>query len=766
VNQAVLLVNDDPDQLELLSGLLSRAGAVVHQAATGTAALEAALLLDLDAIVISDVSTPGIDGAALCRAIRANADLRDIPVLLVSGVRENGEGIARGFSAGADDYLELTDDPIRVVARVARLAQRRKTEQALRRSEAELRALFAGLSDIVLVLDGDGRYLRIAPTKPRALYRPSAELIGRTLHDVFPPQQATLFLMQIQRALAADAPHAFEYAMSINGEEFWFEATVSPTHNGTVFWVARDVTTQKRAQAALHASEARMRQLIDSTAEGIIGIDLDGRCTTSNRAAMEMLGYSVADEIVGKPMHPLVHHMRPDGTAYPVEECPIVRSLRDGIAVHVDNEVFMRRDGTALQVSYWASPVRGEGRITGCVVTFLDTTEQRLLQEKFIQAQKMEAVGRLAAGIAHDFNNLLTAIIGFSELVIHQLPAASQTRLDVEEIRLAGTRAVTLTRQLLTFSRRQVLNPTVLDLNVVVAQTESLLRRVIGEDIILRTTLPPGLSPVRADVGQLEQVLVNLAVNARDAMPGGGTLTIETAEVDISDTYAATHPPMGTGRYVMVAVSDTGHGMDDEVRAHLFEPFFTTKGAGRGTGLGLSTVYGIVQQSGGFIWVYSEVGRGSSFKIYLPRVTDEPAQRVRGVEEIETGGTETILVIEDAHDVRILTRQILQRAGYKVLTAVNGEEAQRIAAAHAGSLDLVLTDVVMPEMGGRDAVRRLGATRPGIRVLYMSGYPDGSIASQGVLDPGVAFLAKPFTPNGLLRHVRELLDAPNHKSDK
>jgi two-component system cell cycle sensor histidine kinase/response regulator CckA len=761
VNQTILIVNDDADQRELLATVLTLAGAIVHQAGDGAEAFAAALDLEPDAIV-TDVNMPRMDGIALCRAVRADADLRDVPVLLVSAISRDSAAAAEGFAAGADDYLELPYEPMRLVAKVARLAQRRSAERTLRHSEAELRALFAGLSDVVLVLDVDGTYIRVAPTRTRMLYRPSAELVGSTLHDVFPAEQADLYLREIRRALTSGVPREFEYTVQIDGEDVWFDATLSPTPDHVVFWVARDVTKRRQAEAALQQSEARMRLLVDSTAEGIIGIDLEGRCTTCNRAAVEMLGYESAADVLGKPMHPLVHHTRADGTPNPLDHCAIMHSLRDGVAVHVDDEVFRRRDGGAFPVAYHASPVRGDGAITGCVVTFLDTTDQRLLQEKLIQSQKMEAVGRLGAGIAHDFNNLLTAIIGFSELVIQALPVGCPPREDAEQIRQAGERAGILTRQLLAFSRRQVLKPVLLDLNAVVERTEAILKRVIGEDINLHTVLPCGLSLVRADLGQLEQVLMNLAVNAKDAMPGGGTLTIETAEVDLDRSYDSLRAPVEAGRYMMAAVTDTGHGMDEYVRAHLFEPFFTTKDPGHGTGLGLSTVHDIVRQCGGAIWVDSEVGRGTTFKIYLPCVGGDHAHSAMpaGAGQPNPRGTETLLLVEDAPHVRALAQQILQRAGYTVLVAINGEEAVRVAARHQHVLDLVLTDVVMPMMGGRAAADHIRGPHPESRVIYMSGYPDSSIVHQGVLNPGVAFLEKPFTPGGLLRKVRDVLDGP------
>jgi signal transduction histidine kinase len=389
------------------------------------------------------------------------------------------------------------------------------------------------------------------------------------------------------------------------------------------------------------------------------------------------------------------------------------------------------------------------------------TRELSQAQDQLRQAQKMEAVGRLAGGVAHDFNNLLTAITGYSDLLMSDLAEGDPRRADLEQIKHAADRAAGLTRQLLAFSRRQVLQPRVLDLNVVITDVEKMLRRVIGEDIDLVTIPGSALGRVKADPGQLDQVILNLAVNARDAMPEGGKLTIETANVELDGAYALRHIAVRPGPYVMLAVSDTGCGMDAEILARLFEPFFTTKEVGKGTGLGLATVYGIVTQSGGSISVYSEPGRGTTFKMYLPRVKEAVETRVVVASpDTPVRGSETILVVEDEEAVRSLARLVLERKGYTVLEARHGTEALRVSERHEGPIALVLTDLVMPGLGGRELAGRLATVRPDTKVLYMSGYTDNAIVHQGVLDAGAAFLSKPFTPDALARKVREVLDAP------
>ncbi len=392
--------------------------------------------------------------------------------------------------------------------------------------------------------------------------------------------------------------------------------------------------------------------------------------------------------------------------------------------------------------------------------------ERRELESQLLQAQKMEAVGRLAGGVAHDFNNLLTAILGSVELLLADTAAAAKGREELEIIREAATRAQDLIRQLLAFSARQVLRPSVLDLNQLVGNVSKMLRRVIGEDVRLATTLATDLGPVRADRGQLEQILVNLAVNARDAMPDGGQLTIATANVEhaVGHQTASPHdhrspPPPPPGPYVLLQVTDTGVGMSADVQAHLFEPFFTTKPRGKGTGLGLATVYGIVRQSGGHITVESTPGQGAQFRIYLPRV-DAPVDALAGPGAVRAPvtGTETVLLTEDDQLVRLLARTVLVRAGYAVLEAAGGQEALGLAESHSGPIHLLLTDVVMPDMNGRELMHRLAARRPDMKVLYVTGYSDEAVAQHGVLDPGTAFLPKPFTPEALTRKVREVLD--------
>jgi PAS domain S-box-containing protein len=391
------------------------------------------------------------------------------------------------------------------------------------------------------------------------------------------------------------------------------------------------------------------------------------------------------------------------------------------------------------------------------VAVFDNVTERRKLEDQFRQSQKMEAVGRLAGGVAHDFNNLLTVINGYSELLLRQIGENSPLRKEVDEIRKAGDRASMLTQQLLAFSRRQVLQPKVLDLNSAVSGMATMLRRLIGEDIDLRILPGEGLGRVKADPGQVEQIILNLVVNARDAMPGGGRLSIETSNTFLDGTFSSKHPYAVTGPHLLLAVSDTGVGMSEDTQAHLFEPFFTTKETGKGTGLGLSTVYGIVEQSQGYIHVYSELGKGTTVKIYLPRVEGED-ETVSPVSAPAPHGTETVLVAEDNAQVRDFVTRVLSAKGYRVLSASEGFEALRLCGECADPVDLLVTDVVMPRMGGRELASRVETAKPGVRVLFVSGYTEDAISHHGILEEGLQFLQKPFTTDALLRKVREVLD--------
>jgi two-component system, cell cycle sensor histidine kinase and response regulator CckA len=517
--------------------------------------------------------------------------------------------------------------------------------------------------------------------------------------------------------------------------------------------VLRYAIERKRAEQELVAREERFRALVEHSADAIALLDRTGALIYASHSTERVLGYR-ADEVLGRRAVDLIH---PDDVAAVAGRLLELQD-RPGTAVVMEAR-YRHKDGSWRYGECSVANRLSDPTVRALVLNYREITERRRLEEQLRQAQKMEAVGRLAGGVAHDFNNVLTAIFGYADLLNEELPEGHQARQDLDEIRKAAQRASTLTRQLLAFSRQQVLQPMVLSLNDLVEDIQNMLMRLIGEDVQLRLGLTPDAGNVRADAGQVQQVLMNLVVNARDAMPKGGKLLVETANADLTEQYAELHQPVVPGRYVMLAVSDTGTGMDAETRVRIFEPFFTTKEKGRGTGLGLSTVYGIVQQSGGYIWVYSEPGRGTTFKLYFPRV-DAPADTPAPAREAVTlTGTETILLAEDDEMLRPLSKGLLERLGYRVLDAEDASRALALARAHPGPIQLLVADVVMPGASGRELARRLTESRPDTKVLYVSGYTDDAIVHHGMLEAGLNFLQKPFTPAVLARKVREVLDA-------
>jgi len=1019
----VLNIEDSERDASLLRRHLLQAGyQLAFERVETPAAMKVALERQEWDVILCDYSMPQFSANAALALLKETG--LDIPFIIISGTI--GEDLAvSALLAGANDYL-MKNNLARLGPAIERELEeieshkaRRQAEEALKASEAELRALFAAMTDMILVFNRQGRYLRIAPSDPGYLYGSSADLIGKTLHDAFSKEEADLFLEHIHGALDEGRMHRVEYSLRIEGAQVWFDGSVSPMSKEEVLWVAHDITERKRAEQLIQLQATA----VGAAANAIAITDAEGAITWVNPAFTVLTGYGLEEVLVRNPN--ILNSGEPDATFHEghgktilsgqVWRGEMINRRKDGelyyqdltitpvlndagditnfVAIQQDITQRKRAEEEKVQLiaqiesqrkrlntivanvpgvvweawgepdaatqkidfvsdyveallgyridewlstpNFWLSIVHPDdrertakaaaanfasgrsgrlefrciakdGRVVwvesnstvivnlkgqplgmrgvmiditerkqaeaglgraeekyrsifenavegiyqstpegkfnsvnpamvrilgyesqeelithrseseswhyvepnchenlkatlaekGVVVGFEcemyrkdrskvwisqniraicdasgnvffyegsieDVTERKSLEEQFRQAQKMEAVGQLAGGIAHDFNNLLTAIIGYSELNLYQLEPEDPLRADMEEIRKAGERASSLTRQLLAFSRKQVLQPRVLDLNHSVSEMHKMLLRVIGEDIQLETVLEPALGRVKADPGQLEQVLMNLAVNARDAMPDGGKMTIETANVDLDAQYASNHVAVTPGPHVMLAISDTGCGMDRPTQAHIFEPFFTTKTVGEGTGLGLSTVYGIVKQSSGSIWVYSEVGKGTIFKIYLPRVDEEvreferyasPAQQVRG--------TETVLLAEDDERVRKLTIAVLKTLGYQVLEATNGGAALSICERFEGGIHLLLTDLVMPEMSGLEIVQRLAGMRPHMRVLYMSGYTTNAIVQQGVLHGKLSFLQKPFTPSVLAQKVREVLDSP------
>ena len=508
---------------------------------------------------------------------------------------------------------------------------------------------------------------------------------------------------------------------------------------------------RNRAESSVRQWEKRFEDFFENTKDILFILDLEGNLTSVNKAAEEIMGWP-RNEALRKNIKGLV---APEHAALCNE---VMRRIVSEEPLQHFEIAMLRKDGRKVLLEISARLLRSNGR-KDCVQGIArDVTERRQLENMVRQSQKLEAIGRLSGGLAHDFNNLLCVINGHTELLTEALQPGDPRMRSVTQIRKAADSAAALTRQLLAFSRRQVFHPQAVDLNAIVTETERLLGRLIDEHIEFYTALDPTLGRVVVDPVQVEQVIINLVLNARDAMPKGGKLTIETSNVDLEENHHSKLSQIPAGKYVLLALTDTGCGMNEETQSRIFEPFYTTKEMGKGTGLGLATVYGIVKQSGGFIWVYSEEGRGTTFKVYLPRV-DRPLTEARPARRVEISyGTETVLVVEDAEPLRALTKEFLTASGYTVLEAANGDEAIQIAQSHAGSIDLLLTDVVMPRMGGKSLVQQMAQIRPHTRVLYMSGYPNDGIVQAGILANGVALLEKPFTREILSRRVRQVLD--------
>jgi len=644
------------------------------------------------------------------------------------------------------------------VAVFSDITERRRAEKEMRDSEERYRLLFESNPQPMWVYENDSlRFLAVNEAAIQSYGYSREEFLAMTLKDIRPEEDVPALLDSIHRVQPGLYAAGVWRHRKKDGAIIEVEITIHPLSfmgQAARLTLANDVTERRRAERALRTERDHSAIIIQATPSMVCGLAPSGSTLFMNPAAEAVTGYTAAD-IVGRSFWQ---------TFYPGDEYgqaeQISREIEEG-DVRDCEMVLTTRTGEKRTIAWsFVRRLDETGKLIEIVGFGNDITERRGLEEQLRQSQKMEAVGRLAGGVAHDFNNLMTAVTGYSELLLRREKKKDGSCKELEEIHRAGERAAELTRQLLAFGRRQVMKPRVVDLNGVVAGMDSMLRRLIGEDIDLLTALSPDLGQVKVDPGQIEQALMNLALNSRDAMPSGGKLTISTTNVSLDEAYARRHVGVRPGPYAMLAVSDTGSGIDAQTRSHLFEPFFTTKGQAQATGLGLSTVYGIVKQSGGHIFVYSEPGRGTTIKIYLPRVEDPvevaPAPDARGA---SAGGSETILLVEDEDAVRSLARDILEMNGYKVLVARDGAEGLQICERHHGTIDLLLTDVVMPHMSGRDLVDRAGPLRPAMRVLYMSGYTGDAIVHQGVLAPGSEMLEKPFTVAALVRKVRDMLDA-------
>ena len=662
--------------------------------------------------------------------------------------------------------LDAGGDPAYFIAVKQDRTLRRRADDALRHSEARYRLLAENISDVIGLYDLNMNAIYVSPSVHRLQGYTPDEVIARPMMDQLVGGSRELAVRMLEEELAIERSGQGDLARSRtlelevlckDGRTVWTESKITAVRNpvGTLtgfIALSRDITERKRVEAELRDTSQTLRTIIDASVLAIVALDRDARVTLWNNAAARLFGWS-ASEVLGLPL-PTV----PDDRRAEFEEAR-ARTLAGEAVIYETQR--SRKDGSLVEVLRSSAAIFDpRGEMAGVMAIFVDLTERKLLEDQLRQAVKMEGIGRLAGGIAHDFNNLLTVIGGRSYLLLSKLPADHAMRRDLLLIQQTGERAAALTRQLLAFSRKQTLSPAVLDLNNVVSGMKALLERVLGEDVALIMDLDPSAGYVTADPGQLEQVVLNLAVNSRDAMPQGGQLTLTTRHLDVDEKYARQEVGLVPGPYEVLSISDTGVGMDAATIAHIFEPFFTTKAVGKGTGLGLATAYGIIKQSEGHISVSSEPGNGTTFLIYLPRTVSAGSGPVVVEETATRRGTEVVLLSEDDANLRALTRDILQSDGYTILESRDTEDALRIAARPDITIHLLLTDVVMPHMSGRALADAVKVVRPQVKVLYMSGYTDDAIVHHGVLDPGTAFLQKPFTPAALARKVRETLDQP------
>jgi PAS domain S-box-containing protein len=774
----ILVAEADPEVREYITRLLSDRWAIVG-VADGRAALQAAHEQPPD-LVISDVSTPGLDGMELLRTLRADPLRARIPMVLLSS-RAGEESRSEALEAGADDYLVQPFSARELVARVestialARL--REQGEAAVRVSEERYRAFIEQSSEGVWRVEVDEpvpvtlapdeqidrfyAHARLAECNDAMArmygFEHASELEGATLADLVPRSDPAnleylrAFIASGYRLLDAES-HEFDR----HGKPRYFlNNLVGILQNGLVVraWgTQRDVTDRKLAEEDRRATAQALASVVAASPAAIIGEDGAGNVTFWSQAAERMFGWTAA-EAVGRPFRLVPAGSDPgDGSS----------GSPSAVGVTEFETQAGCKDGTYLDVSVSTAALTGtDGAVTGVVAVVLDITDRKVADERLRQAQRMEAVGRLAGGVAHEANNQMSVVLGSVAFILGRSDLPDEVRDDVQQIQRAAERTAGVTTQLLAFSRRQVLQLQWLDLNAVVAGMESTLRRTMGEEVSVLFRMRPVPGSIVADTSHLEQVLLNLALNARDAMPGGGRLSVETGTAVLTEAYARLKPgvEIKPGAYAVLSVTDTGCGMDRETLAHAFEPFFTTKGLGKGTGLGLSTVYGFVKQSGGYVWAYSEPGQGTVAKVYLPLV-DLPVEAPPPPRPSEPGNVirRTVLVVEDEPQVRRMAARALAEAGHRVLEAGDGREAISVLGRAGRGIDLVLTDVAMPGMSGRELADRLRQARPDVQVIFMSGYADDEIVRRGLLEPDQPFIQKPFTPDVLIRRVAELTD--------
>jgi two-component system, cell cycle sensor histidine kinase and response regulator CckA len=757
----ILILEDVPMDAELVEYELERARIpfVAHRVDSRDLFLQALDTFRPD-VILSDYTLPRFDGMTALSLARERVP--SIPFLIVTG-SVNEETAVGCMKAGATDYL-LKSNLARIGPAIQAALERERArderiraEMALAASERRFRSLVQNSSDLVTIVAPDTTILYASDSAERIVGYSAGELVGTTLLDYLEASD-TDTVRGLLRDSNGHSSGPVEFTLRrADGSPVWLEAVgtnllTDPTIRGIVL-NARDVSERKRADRALRESEERYRDLFDNASDLVCMAAPDGALLYVNKAWQEGTGYS-EDEIARMQLLDIVH---PDNRTNFGE---VLRRVLGGERLDHVELVLVPKKGTPITVEGNLSCTFKDGQPSVVRGIYRDITERKRVEEQLRRAERMQAAGKLAGGVAHEVNNMMTGVIGFSEFVLRSFDSEDPRRADIEEVIRAGTRAADVTRQLLAFTRQQFLRPQVVEINTVVSEMEKMLRHSLGEDKRLDLRLGAGAAHIRADRGQLEQVLINLVLNARDAIDGHGRVTIETGTAMWDQAYAERHEGVDIplGRYVMLAVTDSGCGMDAEVQARIFEPFFTTKPIGQGTGLGLSTAYGIIKQSGGFIWVYSEVDQGSVFKVYLPEAASSAPESTSTLGTAPQGGSETILIIEDEDVVRNLASRGLADHGYAVVQAKNGAEALSYVRDHPGAVDLVISDVVMPEMGGREFAQHLALFEPELPVLYMSGYTGEDVVQRGLLDPGAPFQQKPFTPRTLAAKVRAMLD--------
>ena len=711
-------------------------------------------------LVLLDLIMPKMDGYETCRRIRASPNGTVVPILIITCINDF-KGIRKAFDMGATDFttkpvnLLILTERVRFMIRASRTAQELKESNDFLAQAQSLAQLgnFVSLPDqLTLTCSDRFRYLC-------GFSEPERPVTWDAFMNKVHPQDRSSLDPLLQQTLSQGTPLQLDIRLD-NGlaEACFFMLRIDAETNSDgqvvkLLGTIQDITDRKQAVEALKKSEEKQRAIFDANPNPVVVTDAKGRLECSNPAFSETFGWTM-EELKGKEI-PFVPDDQQEMTAAKLQEIATygrpIRFLSRRLSKH----------GDILEVIVSAAIIKGpEDSIAGLVVNLTDVTEQRKLEDQLQQALKMESVGRLAGGVAHDLNNMLVAILGYGELLLDDQRLDEELKRKISLMHQAGQRSRDLVEQLLAFSRKQTLRMEWLDLNEVICNFKGLLQKTIRENIEVQFNLSPGLPAVKADQSQLEQVILNLALNAQDSMPDGGGLTFETQATELDESQAASHVDVLPGRYVLLMVSDTGQGMDRETQEHIFEPFFTTKGVGKGTGLGLATVYGIVKQHQGHIWVSSEPDHGATFEILLP-AADTPrgrnARRV-GEEKQDTRGQETVLVAEDETTVRELTVSVLQNQGYQVLFAANGTQSLQLLDEWDGSLSLLITDVIMPDMNGKILFEYVRLRHPHVRVLYMSGYARDGITHQGVLDQGVDFIQKPFSVQDLCMKVRKVLD--------